>query len=267
MNTGRPMDENLKEQRIGLCKKNKNGDLMTIIKYGGVRNISVIFENGQIVNNRLYKDFVEGSIKMPMTKTVFGYGIVDDKNLVWNNKNKQILKSYQHWTGMLERCFDKKLHKKHPTYIGCKIFDDWIYLSKFTEWFNENYYEIPNCQYRMELDKDILSRYYFNNIKIYSPNTATFVPRDLNLLLCKRDRYRGDLPIGVTVCNKGGYIARLNVDGVRRYLGYRQSPIDAFELYKNAKEEEVKRKANLYKKYLPEKVYVALMNYRVNISD
>lgn len=194
--------EKTKQQRIGQSKFNKFGNQMTIIDYRGSTKVDVLFENGEIVKNREYRDFVDGSIKMPSTKKVFGHGIVDGKNLVWDNENNKQYKAYQHWSGMLERCFDEKLHKKHPTYVGCNLYDDWLYLSKFTEWFNENYYEIPDCKYRMELDKDILSRYYFNNIKIYSPETTTFVPRDINLLLCKRDGCRGDLPIGVSECNK-----------------------------------------------------------------
>lgn len=240
---------------------------MTIIDYNSSLDLSVIFEDGSIVNKRTYKDFVKGCIKKPLSQSVFGHGIVDSKNLVWDNTNKQILKSYQHWAGMLERCFSKKLQNKYPTYRGCQVCDKWIYLSNFTKWFYENYYEIPNCKYRMELDKDILSRYYYQNVKIYSPNTSAFVPRDINLLLCKRDSCRGDLPIGVTKCNKGGYIARLNVDGVRKYIGYSSDPLCAFKLYKDAKEKEIKRKANLYKKYMPQKVYEALINYKVNIND
>lgn len=264
---GRPVDEKSKQERIGLSKKNNNGDIMTIIDYKNCSNISVIFENGTVVNNRLYKDFVDGCIKMPMSKTVFGHGIVDDKNLVWDNNSQHVLKSYVYWKGMLERCFDKKLHEKHPTYIDCKIYDKWLYLSNFTKWFENNYYEIPNCKYRMELDKDILSRYYFGNIKIYSPETATFVPRDLNLLLCKNDNDRGELPVGVSKCNKGGYTARLSIDGKRKYLGHAKDPIEAFYIYKNAKEQEVKRKANIYKEYIPQNVYTALINYKVHIND
>lgn len=241
---------------------------MTIINYRGVRSIDVIFENGYIVENRLYKDFLEGAIKMPMSETIFGKGIIDKKGLVFDYENNKVTKMYYHWKGMLERCYDEKLHKKHPTYIGCNVSDEWLYLSKFNEWFLENYYEIPNCKYRMELDKDILSRYYFGiETKIYSPKTACFVPRDINLLLCKRDNCRGELPIGVSKCNKGGYVARLNIDGNRKYLGYFNNPEDAFLIYKNEKEKEIKRKADLYKKDIPEKLYNALVNYKVDRND
>ena len=257
----------LKAQRIGEVRLNNKGEKMTISKYNGVRDIDVVFENGEIVQHRLYKDFIDGRIKKPMSQTIFGKGIIDQKNLVWDNDNHTIKKSYLHWVGILKRCFDEKLHKEHPTYNNCKVCAEWLYLSKFTEWFKENYYEIPNCKYRMELDKDILSRYYFNECKIYSPKTSCFVPRDINLLLCKRDNCRGDFPVGVSKCNKGGYVARLNIDGKRKYLGYRKTPESAFLLYKAAKEKEIKRKAELYRNYIPNKVYVALVNYTVNIND
>jgi len=256
-----------KIDRTGETRLNNSGFQMTIIAYRNNMDIDVLFENGTISHHKGYKEFSKGGIKMPMDKTVFGHGIIDGKDLVWDNDNKKTYKSYICWSGMLERCFDEKLHKKYPTYIGCTLYNDWLYLSKFTRWFNDNYYEIPGCKYRMELDKDILSRYYFNNIKMYSPETAVFVPRDLNLLLCKNDKYRGKYPVGVTKSNKGGYVARLSVDGERKYLGYRDNPIDAFYLYKEAKEKEIKRKAELYKEYIPNKVYIALMNYKVDIND
>lgn len=71
----------LKAQRIGEVRLNNKGEKMTISKYNGVRDIDVVFENGEIVQHRLYKDFIDGRIKKPMSQTIFGKGIIDQK--IW----------------------------------------------------------------------------------------------------------------------------------------------------------------------------------------
>ena len=258
-----------KSNAIGLQSINNMGHKMTIVQYRSSRDIDVKFENGEIVRHRLLKDFKRGAIKMPNSPTVFGHGIYDENtNGHYDGNDKCDSKPFVCWQGMIERCYNSALHDKYPTYKNCKCCDDWLYYSKFKKWYKENYYEIPECKYRMELDKDILSRHLLGvDSKIYSPDTTCFVPRDINLLLCKRDRYRGNLPIGITAINKGGYVARLNIDGKRKYLGHFANINEAFNAYKVAKENEIKRKANLYKAYLPSRLYEALIQYEVKITD
>jgi hypothetical protein len=118
-------------------------------------------------------------------KLICGVGVNDiyDDNI----GTKQRPKYYNLWNNMLIRCYSEKYHSSRPTYINCEVDKEWIYLSNFREWFNENY--INDYQ----LDKDLL----FPGNKIYGPDKCVFVPRNINQLLTFRNKHRGTYPLGV----------------------------------------------------------------------
>ena len=162
-------------------------------------------------------------------------------------------KAYDTWNDMFKRCYNPKVHAKHPTYIGCTVAEEWHNFQVFAEWF-ENQYRADGWQ----LDKDLI----FEGNKTYSPETCTFVPRDLNLLLTDRRNERGNLPKGVALKNKK-YQARINIEGVRQYLGVYSTPEEAFAVYKTAKEYNIKYMAEKYKFLIDPRVYNFLVNYEV----
>ena len=117
---------------------------------------------------------------------------------------------------MYTRCYNTKLHKRFPEYIGCTICDYWLEdKERFYKWVEENYYMISNEQ--IDLDKDIL----FKGNKVYSPETCVFVPHTINTLLLNCKRKRGKYPLGVNYEKaKGKYRAALHVDGKTVKLGH-----------------------------------------------
>lgn len=178
--------------------------------------------------------------------------------------NGEVTKAYATWHSMLRRCNDKKYQEKKPTYIGCTVDERWYDFQAFASWYNSNYYEMPLLG-RTELDKDILIK----GNRIYSPERCVFVPQSINSLLVKRQNKRGQFPIGVyfhkptckfkAQCNFG--------NGKPQHLGCFDSPEEAFQVYKAAKEGFIKQIAEKYKHMIPQVLYVALMNYRVDITD
>lgn len=170
-------------------------------------------------------------------------------------------KFYQVWKSMLQRCYDSKRFDIYPTYKDCTVCDEWLLLSNFKRWFDENYIE------GYALDKDIIVK----GNKVYSSETCCFVPNEINALLTKRQNFRGEYPIGVTSHNNSSnYRATINLNGKKRkYIGSFPNPQEAFEAYKKSKEEYIKEIANKYYKEgaISEKVYNALMNYEVDIDD
>ena len=102
-------------------------------------------------------------------KLLQGHGINDMKNIKGIGKTK----CYITWKHMLERCYSSKYHKTQPTYIGCRVCDDWKTLSKFKQWFDINYVE------GFQLDKDIIDQ----TNKEYSPTNCMFVPKSINIWL------------------------------------------------------------------------------------
>ena len=117
-----------------------------------------------------------------------------------------------------------------------------------------------NITYRV--DKDIL----YKHNTVYSPQTCCIVPESLNMLLTNRQRYRGDLPIGVTR-KDGKYMAKCKIKSKDKYLGYFDTALDAFNAYKSTKEGYIKSMAEEFKPLIPVNIYEALMQYTVEIND
>ena len=115
---------------------------------------------------------------------------------------------------------------------------------------------------KMCVDKDILVK----GNKLYSPKTCCIVPETINMLFTNRKRYRGELPVGVTFKN-GKYMAKFKRNGRDFYLGYYDSANDAFANYKYAKESYIRTVAKKYQAWIPQKVFDALMNYKIEITD
>lgn len=196
--------------------------------------------------------------------SVYGVGVVDVDFVV--SVECKDCRQYKLWRNMLERCYDCKLHAKHPSYANCRVSDEWKYFSSFLVWCNnQSGYKMKDEKGKsFALDKDVASKWN----KTYSSETCNFVPSQINTLLIKCDAVRGDLPVGVhfrkDICK---YSARISVRTKRKHLGYFDTPDDAFLAYKTAKEFYCKFMADFYKNVIPLAVYEALMTYTVDIDD
>ena len=251
-------------ERIGETVMQNCGELAFIVEYVDYQNITVQFKTSGELVKTTYSNFVKGNVKSHFTASVFGVGITGLEPT--RDENGEMLDSYRCWNNMLMRCYSVKYQKKYPTYKGCRVCDDWLYYPNFKKWYDENYYEINNKT--SHLDKDILVK----GNKVYSATTCVFVPNFINNLFTKRQKIRGELPIGVSYhkVNKK-YQAQLSVlrngKKTKEYLGYFTTPNDAFEAYKQAKEDYIKEIADNYKDKIPAKLYEAMYTYEVSIND
>lgn len=192
------------------------------------------------------------------TKLVWGVGKNDYEGNI--KYNKVHIPSYHTWEQMLKRCYDEKFKEKNQTYKDCCVCDAWLSFANFKVWFDENYVQ------GYALDKDILIK----GNKIYSPQTCSFVPIEINSLLTNSQKNRGDCPIGVHFRKDSQkYFAYVSNHGKRENIGFFDNVIDAFNAYKTRKEEIIKEMAQEYfdNGMITEKVYQALMNYEVEITD
>lgn len=163
-------------------------------------------------------------------------------------------KAYKTWHNMIHRAYCPKGHARQPTYLGCSVSDEWLEYQEFARWF-ENH-EYSNHGY--ELDKDLLTP----GNKIYAPDRCVFVPQKLNNLLTDHGAARGQYSQGVYF--KKGYnkfVARIAINGKQKILGYFDTELEAYHVYKKAKEENVKRMANYWRDDIAANVYDALMNW------
>ena len=248
---------NYKNDRLYQVSVNNNGTPMKIVEYVDANNMKVQFQDSyECVVNTRYERFLNGKVGNPYDKTVCGIGFVGIGKHSVCEDGKVTLK-YRHWAHMLERC----VSDKYSWYNGVSVCDKWSSYQEFGDWFDENYYTIEGCN--MQLDKDIIVK----GNKVYSPNTCIFVPSFLNAMFTKSTAMRGVYPIGVTKSGKK-YCASLNKGGFKRvFLGVYDTTDEAFGVYKKAKESYIKEVADKYKELIPNKLYEALYNYEVEITD
>ena len=233
---------------------------MTIVRYGNKNDIDVQFDDGTIVEHKRYGNFKRGNIKNPMTPILYGVGYFGIGEFKSRDENGKQTKCYKAWESMLQRCYDPKYQEKYPTYKGCTVDKRWHNFQNFAEWYYSHYYEIEGQI--MNLDKDILNK----GNKVYSPETCVFVPQFINKLFIKRDNVRGEYPIGVHK-HIDKFKAQLNKGNEKMYLGTYSTVEEAFQVYKEAKEQYIKEVANEYKLLIPYELYEAMMNYEVEITD
>ena len=255
-----------KIDRTGEENVNNFGSKMIIVGYRNKRDIDVYFPAyNWIAKNKQYDNFKKGKIKCPYEKYAYGVGYLGIGEYS-SKKNGKITKCYEVWHSMLQRCYDDKLKEKYPTYKECRVCEKWCDFQVFSEWFHNNYYEVPGE--KMNLDKDILCK----GNKVYSRETCIFVPHRINTLFVKSDKSRGNNPIGTHQLPDGNYQVRCwNGYGKRIYLGVYSTKEEAFRVYQQYKEKLIKETIDSYEGIIPEPHYSrlrdAMYNYEVEIND
>lgn len=240
--------------RIGEITKNTKGTEMKIIgQRNGLVNVQFQDKNGYMAET-IYENFRRGQVKNPYDISVYnvgyiGYGIYNS----WENGLPT--KEYNSWLTMLLRCYNadkKEFHKAY--YSKCTVCEEWYNFQVFAEWYNKEKYPVKK---RLHIDKDILDP----TSKKYSPETCMLVPQQINMLFLNKPNKRG-LPNGISKI-KNGYKAKFNAVVV----GYGKTVEETYKYYAEAKEKRIKDLAEEYKNIIPEKVYNALINYKVNIYN
>lgn len=258
--------EEIRQERLKETNYNKYGSKMTIVEYKNTHNIVVRFENGYTTECR-YDHFQTGEVKSLYDKTICNVAYMGEGKYK-SRQNGKMTRSYNKWSNMIRRCYDKEFQKKNSTYENCTVCEEWHNFQNFAKWFDENYYEMDGQ--RMALDKDILVK----GNKIYSPENCLIVPSRINNLFCKTDDKRGDLPIEVYY-HKGAekysiFCSIYDRDKNKQkhsYLGLSNNLESAFKVYKQFKEKIIKEVAEEYKNLIPTKLYNALYSWVVEITD
>lgn len=183
------------------------------------------------------------------------------KRIIFNKGYNDLLEesnsqAYRIWKHMLSRCYNQSFKQSYQTYADCESAAEWLLFSNFKQWFDEHYID------GWQLDKDILIK----GNKLYSPETCCFVPQKINGLFAKSNKKRGQCCIGVTR-HGNGFRALMMAHGLHERLGTYKTEAEAFFAYKRRKEEFIKEIAEIYKDLLEQRVYEALLNYKVEITD
>ena len=252
-------DVNYKDCVGKVCKSLNSGDFK-IVKYNDAHNVEIQFLKTGFKVVATLGNIRKGLIKDPYLASVFGVGVVGTKYPSEVNRVKT--KEYVLWTHMLRRCYSDSYKKKQPTYKDCAVSENFNYYEYFYDWCQN---QIGFGNNGWHLDKDLLVK----GNKVYSEDSCVFIPREINLLLIKREASRGEHLIGVHWCNtKKAFVAQVNKNkGSPEWLGSFNTELEAFNAYKEAKESFIKEQANKWKGKIDERAYNALMNYTVEITD
>ena len=245
---------------VGKVFKSLNSGDFKVLKYNDSYNVEIQFLKTGYETTVQLTNIRNGEIKDPYSPSVFGVGILGSRYpYKINGRNT---KEYVLWKSMLQRCYSDVFKKKHSTYEGCGVSDNFKSYEYFYEWCNR---QVGFGVEGFELDKDLLIK----GNKVYSESTCVFVPTEINLLLVKREVSRGEHLIGVcwSKTHKAFKALVRRNKGKQEFLGYFKTELEAFNAYKTAKESFVKEQANEWKGKIDERAYEALMNYEVEITD
>lgn len=249
-------------QEGDVFKTKSYGDLI-VTKYVNSKAVCVKFVVTGYETTTKASNVIAGSVKDRLLPTVHGIGITGDSQVRVDGKHT---KEYRLWNNMLKRCYSVGCQKVRPTYIDCSVSENFRYLQYFKEWCNNQigFNSVDEKGKPFALDKDILVK----GNRVYNEDVCVFVPQEVNLLFTKRDKSRGEYPIGVSFHKRiNKYSSTIRIGGGTRHLGYFSTTLEAFQVYKTAKEAYIKEVANKWKDKIDPKVYEALMNYEVHIDD
>ena len=236
---------------------NRFGDVK-ILEYKNNKQVVIMFLNTGFITEESMGVIRSGHIRDSSLPTTCGFGYIDIEGV---SIGRKATKEYQIWNNMINRCYNENLRHKNPTYKDCSVSEEWRYLSKFKEWCNK---QIGFDNDGWNLDKDLLSK----ECKIYSEHTCVFVPPEINCALPTSASVRGSLPVGVIhSSNKTRYRARIQRGYKWESLGTYDTPEEAFYAYKPVKEAHIKSLAEKWKGKVDPRVYEALMNWTIEITD
>lgn len=248
-----------KEKYEGEVFKTNNYGNVEVVEYLDSYHITVKFLNTSSVTITTASALKTGILKDPEIHDTHKYGIMDLPKSVGRGGNCDPL--YHKWNGMMQRCYNLKNKMNNPTYEVCTSSETFRYFSKFKSWY---YSQIGCDQKDWHLDKDIIVK----GNKIYAEDTCCIVPPEINCALTVNKRVRGAFPQGVIYnCTKTRYRARIQRGNKWESLGTYDTPEEAFQAYKPVKEAHIKSLAEKWKDQIDIRVYEALMNWTVEITD
>ena len=258
-----------KEERLALkkaeyegsvFKTNNYGDVV-VLEYNNTRDVTIKFLNTGNIRKTGTTEIKKGEIRDNEAFPRYMVGVMDIPNEL--RRGQPIPREYSIWSGVRQRCYNENIRHLNPSYQEVEMSENFKRYSYFKEWCNK---QIGFDQDGWQLDKDIL----FKGNKLYSEDTCCFVPPEINSLILKADRIRGEYPVGVyhdTSKIHKRFSARVSKNGKHKRFGSYRTSEEAFYVYKREKEKYIKEIAEKWKDKIDPRVYDALMKWEINIDD
>lgn len=156
--------------------------------------------------------------------------------------------SYYRWKNMIQRCYDKKVHKKYkPEYKDKSVCEEWLNYSNFKIWFDEHF--VPSKNNQIDLDKDLLVQ----GNKVYSSETCV-------LLL----HYQNTMFEGRNDCIYENEDGTYCVD--KKQSSTYDTYEEALEVVATRRQEKIQKNAEKCKGSIPMCAYEAMLNWDVRLA-
>lgn len=245
------MENKVKDEKYGVGKvfKNNEGDLFEIVEKLDRCKRAIKFIGYDSIKITQTTSIRQGRMKNYEKPSVAGVGFIGIGEYEYKIDKKNN-KAYELWRSLIKRCYLNSFHEKHPSYKNIIVCDEWHNFQNFAKWYEDNFPKhIKDIKF--ELDKDLLQEGVEN--KIYSPDTAIFLPKKVNLFLLK-DRYYNFKVKGISFDSS----RRLWTGGTKDfYTGKNiakrfKSKEEAINFYHENKKEQIE----IVKKYLRELNYL-----------
>lgn len=192
---------------------------------------------------------------MKKVRLIYGVGYIGE-GCYKSHANGEKTQSYIKWFSMMSRCYDKEQLKRRTKYEEVTVCDDWHSFQNFARWYYAQ--DVSDSSYC--LDKDVLIK---GNM-VYSPDACCLIPAQINTLLTVNRRANRALPLGAYLDKRyNRFKSKITANGGVIYLGMFATAQEAHEAYVIAKERHVKEKAIEYRDRISDKVFYALMRWRV----
>lgn len=251
--------EKHRSEKIGKIFETTNFDPLLIVGYEGAYDVTVEFINtGTLVAGVQMAHIKRGLVRDDNLPILYGKCFLGVGKYKSKYDGKDAIE-YTVWKQVLERCFNENYKKKHPTYQNCTLNDDWVNFQNFAEW----YWTQKGAGIRgWHLDKDLIIK----GNKEYGPHTCILLPQDINKALKLSMMGTKTTPVGTHQRPNGVFVVGL-VGRSSKYVGSFSTDTEAFKAYKHAKENYLKSLAEKYKDMVDIKVYEALYNFEIEITD
>lgn len=257
-----------KRAKVGDVMKNNEGYSLEVIAYENANNVTIRWLDCGTEEVTAAGNISRGMIKYLNKPSVFGVGYLGYGRFVPGEKRltegqiRLPTHLHRHWRHVLERALPGV--RDVPRYEDAEVCPEWHNFQNFGEWaiLQKNHDGVENNGRLWHLDKDIL----VSGNKLYSPNTCCFAPNEVNAFFTKKDigntGYFGVNEIrGKRATYKTGYIARCTVNGIREYLGFYDTPEEAFFVYADAKERAARELAKKWEGIVDDRITNLLYAY------
>lgn len=221
------------------------GDTAVIVEYNNCRDVYVKFKGYDRPKLKVNLPHMRrGTIKNPYRLSVHGVGYMGVGEY-GSRSDGGVDPAYQCWTSMMSRCYSYA--ERYKNYKDVEVCKEWHNFQVFAEWWHSKYKEKG-----WHLDKDMIN---IGN-REYNPDSCSFIPVSINVLMERVVDSDRSLPKGVTK-HGNSYRARVALET----FPVRETPEEASKDYQENKLRHAKTVVETLREILDPRIVYNVHNW------